>query len=176
MSKYQLKQKQKHYPTTREAISVAEYMQLHDSENDTSLLVISLTNHSNMMIENADFEISMYNVDAMLIYQAKYHFDELNCSPFKSIVPLEKIQVDNTCTEIKAKLIRAESSEKVWNDGAWSNKTINKDDGKKQAVLFKVPIHHKPYHYPFVIPIGLLTFFVVIVYILYWVLQVYEPS
>lgn len=176
MNKYHLKQKQKHYPGVREAMSVVEYMHIEANEPDDHFLVLNLTNHSNMTIQNADFEIESYDSDANLIHQAKYHFTGLNCGPFKSIVPLEKIKTDSMCSVIKAKLIHAESEEKVWRDGVWSNKVAKPTEAKKYATLFKIPINHKDYHYPIFLPIGLLTFFIAVVYILYWVLQVYEPS
>lgn len=176
MSKYHLKQKQKHYPVTREAVSVVEYMLMQEHDNDDHFLVLNLTNHSNMTILNADYEIQFFDSDDTLIHQAKYHFDALNCGPFKSVVPLEKIRTNPMCAVIKAKLIHAESEEKVWNDGAWSNKAAKAPEVKKYATLFKIPINHKVFHYPIALPIGLLTFFIAVVYILYWVLQVYEPS
>lgn len=175
MDKYQLLNKQTHYPTTREAISVAEYMQIKDQETDDIFLIISLNNHTNMMILQATFEIIQLDPKEHPIQRAKYVFNDLKCPAFSTTIPLEKIKLHKNGVHIQAKLIHTESPDRVWTNGVWVDKENVEKKVTSKPYFHKIPISHKPYKYPLYVPIGLFVFFIAVVYVLYWFLQVYEP-
>lgn len=119
MNKYTLVHKKNYRPFRHDPIMFDEYMIFKNNIDDSFVLLPKWINQTAYLIEEITVLITQLNAEDDKIASAKYTFGQLNMGPFKTLVTLEKISVDQACTHVQVNLIHAKAKDRYWKDGAW---------------------------------------------------------
>lgn len=149
MSKYTLEAKHSLRLKAYDPIGIKEYMVYHDEPNNTRFIVVKLLNQSAKKIDQAILEIHQFDSMNALIQKSVHRLDELNIQAFKSIVPLEKIEILSKCVRIEAVLIEATSSEQTWKADNWHGSNHVKTETVDENPLQITEIESKKFGFPF---------------------------
>lgn len=163
MSKYLLESQKKLKHNSTEPFSIIEYMVYQDTEEQTRFMLAKCENQSAYTLLEATIEITQYDEDHIELLKAQYTFEDLNVSPFKSIVPQVKIGIEPNCDSIEAHLVHTRSKNKDWKVGRWTE--LTEDISQPEIPTKHIQIEQIP-NQTFKFPLGIVGLFFVVYIIL----------
>lgn len=180
MGDYKLLYRRKYRGVSLDPATIDEYMIFNDSTGNTRFMVSKIRNRTAYNILNFVIEVIQLNLQNEIISKASYRYDGLNIDEYKSVVPNEKIELDLTCTSIEAHLISAETEDKIWEKGIWSNKETEKIDTTEKVEEIETPknvlfnrkvIEKERYKFPVHLTFGVAAIFAVTIIAIYYIIN-----
>jgi len=178
MNQYTLEFREKQRNYTQEPIILSEYMMFRDHETMKNFIVAKLANKTAYRIEQVTFEITQCDMANNTICQGNYTFDKIDVDAYKSVVPMEKIEMDPGCKIIKVRLLKAIAGDKTWSSGGWSiPESIEKPVEKSLPEVNKLQIteiKNKRFVFPFKISLVIAIVFLFVIFIVHLALNLYS--
>lgn len=159
MTDYPLIYRKKHIAYKREPIILEEIMCFLDSDTKNHFLITKFKNNTSYNVTSITIQLTQLNHFNQSIIRSEYTISNTQFTAFKSVVPLERFLVDEACTSVEVKLLKASAVGRYYEEGKWHNTTE-----VKTSAVSKLETHIiKPERLKFPIHI---SFYMTVVYAL----------
>jgi hypothetical protein len=163
MSQYILEKESNYVSLYSEPFGLKHYVFLRNTADSKRFLLAKFLNQSPETILRAEFEVIQINKQGKEIRKANYLLDDVSIRPFQEAVTYEKIEIDPECTQVKARLLTAQSHGKRWENRAWKELVV-RGPAKTPEPKYQMTFPRKDRSFfPFYIPLILLILFVILV-------------